>query len=216
MDGLAVDVLVVDDHAVVRAGCRRLLEPPLGRFRVVEAADGPSALALVERDPPALVILDLNLPGSPTGLDLLRQLVASGPPVLVFSMHEAPSVVARCLEAGARGYLCKSDDPAVMAGAAETVLEGRLWLDHRMACAVAALGPGRPQRDVDAPLPEREGEIMRLLAETAELDSVARRLGISYKTLANTLVRLRNRYGVRRTADLVRIAVRQLDETLPG
>lgn len=195
-------IMVVDDHAVVRSGCRRLLEPPLGRYRVLEAADGRTALELAAREEPDAVLLDLNMPGDPNGLTLVQQLAATGTAIVVLSMHEAPQVASRCLEAGAMGYVSKSDDPDAVVRAVEAALEGRVWLSHAIANAVASLGRSLP-------LTPRERQIMALLTETTDLDQVAARLGVTYKTVANTLVRLRNRYNVRRTADLVRIAVQQ-------
>ena len=215
-------VLVVDDHAVVRGGCRRMLEPPLGRYRVIEAADGASALDLARREEPAAILLDLNLPGEPNGLALLGVLSAMGSSVVVLSMHEAPQVAARCLEAGAHGYVSKSDDPDSVMRAVESALAGRIWLSHAIATALAAdavagrSAGGGPTGGRSLPLSPRERQIMDLLARTADLDAVAAALGISYKTVANTLVRLRNRYGVRRTADLVRIAVQQAAPLPPG
>ena len=126
MTPAAPTVLVVDDHALVRNGCRRLLEPPLGRFWVVEAASGAAALAALADHPEiGVVACDLNLPGEPAGLALIERLARSGPAVLVLSMHEATEVAARCVAAGAAGYLSKSDDPGDLAKAVEAVLADR-------------------------------------------------------------------------------------------
>lgn len=195
-------ILVVDDHAIVRGGCRQLLEPPLSRFRVVEAADGQAARTQVARHDPDLVITDLNLPGTPNGLDLVRELTEMGRRVVVLSMHETPGIASRCIELGAAAYVTKSDAPEALVEATEAALRGARWLSADIARALAL-----PNRETD--LTEREAEILDLLADTADLDDVGRRLGISYKTVANTLVRLRNRFGVRRTADLVRVAVQR-------
>ena len=194
-------VLVVDDHSVVRSGCRRLLEPPLGRFRVVEAASGSAALAaLAEHRDVAVVVTDLNMPGTPTGIDLVERLAAIGPSLLVLSMHEAPEVAARCMAAGAAGYLSKADDPGDLALAVDAAIEGRAWISRDTARAMSA-----SYADTRA-LSPREREMMRLLRHTTDLQAIAAKLGVSRKTTANLLVRLRAQYGVRRTADLVRIA----------
>lgn len=207
MTGAPLTVLVVDDHAVVRNGCRRLLEPPLGRFRVLEAGDGAAALALLaERPEVAAVVCDLNMPGDPAGIGLVERLASAGPAVVVLSMHEAPEVAARCVAAGAAGYLSKSDDPGDLAQAVEAALAGRAWISRDAARAIAA-GAAPPDRD----LSPREREAMRLLGRTTDLQAIAAGLGVSRKTTANLLVRLRARHGVRRTADLVRIAVEGRD-----
>lgn len=194
-------VLVVDDHSVVRSGCRRLLEPPLGRFRVVEAASGSAALAaLAEHRDVAVVVTDLNMPGTPTGIDLVERLAAIGPSLLVLSMHEAPEVAARCMAAGAAGYLSKADDPGDLALAVDAAIEGRAWISRDTARAMSA-----SYADTRV-LSPREREMMRLLSHTTDLQAIAAELGVSRKTTANLLVGLRAQYGVRRTADLVRIA----------
>ncbi len=194
-------VLVVDDHSVVRSGCRRLLEPPLGRFRVVEAASGSAALAaLAEHGNVAVVVTDLNMPGTPTGIDLVERLAAIGPSLLVLSMHEAPEVAARCMAAGAAGYLSKADDPGDLALAVDAAIEGRAWISRDTARAMSA-----SYADTRV-LSPREREMMRLLSHTTDLQAIAAELGVSRKTTANLLVGLRAQYGVRRTADLVRIA----------
>lgn len=194
-------VLVVDDHSVVRSGCRRLLEPPLGRFRVTEAASGAAALAVLAEDGDvAVVVTDLNMPGIPTGIDLVERLAAMSPSLLVLSMHEAPEVAARCMAAGAAGYLSKADDPGDLALAIDAAIEGRAWISRDTARAMAA-----SDADVRV-LSPREREMMRLLSHTTDLQAIAAELGVSRKTTANLLVGLRARHGVRRTADLVRIA----------
>lgn len=195
-------VLVIDDHAIVRNGCRQLLQPPLSRFRVMEAADGASAREALTCHTPEVIVTDLNLPGTPSGLDLVRELVMAGHRVVVLSMHEAPSVASRCLEAGAAAYVSKSDAPDALIRAVETVACGGRWLSADLARDLAI---NQRQNDLTA----READILDILTQTTDLDSVGQRLGISYKTVANTLVRLRNRFGVRRTADLVRIAVQR-------
>lgn len=194
--------LVIDDHAIVRNGCRQLLQPPLSRFRVMEAADGASAREALTCHTPEVIVTDLNLPGTPSGLDLVRELVMAGHRVVVLSMHEAPSVASRCLEAGAAAYVSKSDAPDALIRAVETVACGGRWLSADLARDLAI---NQRQNDLTA----READILDILTQTTDLDSVGQRLGISYKTVANTLVRLRNRFGVRRTADLVRIAVQR-------
>lgn len=195
-------VLVIDDHAIVRNGCRQLLQPPLSRFQVIEAADGVAAREALTCHTPEVIVTDLNLPGTLSGLDLVRELVMAGHRVVVLSMHEAPSVASRCLEAGAAAYVSKSDAPDALIQAVETVASGGRWLSADLARDLAI---NQRQNDLTA----READILDILTQTTDLDSVGQRLGISYKTVANTLVRLRNRFGVRRTADLVRIAVQR-------
>jgi DNA-binding NarL/FixJ family response regulator len=182
-------VLVADDHAVVRTGCRRLLEPPLGPYRVVEAATGEAALAQAAALSPRAAVLDLGLPAL-GGLDLLRAVAAldPAPAIVVLTMHEEPQLARRCLEAGARAYVSKADPPERLPAALAAVLAGGRWLGPELAAALASLDPG-PALDA------REAAIMDRLARSADLPAVAADLGISYKTLTNILVRLRGRFA---------------------
>lgn len=209
MTTMATRILAVDDHAIVRAGIRRLLKER-AHTHVVEAADGEQALALaqamVQGDGLDLIILDLNLPAL-GGLELLRRLVRAAPraPILVFSQLAEAIYAAKALEAGARGFVSKNAMPEELLDAIEAVLAGGTAIgkdiQHEMAI-----------RDVmeDAylkPLSERDMEILRLLAAGHTLSQIADTLGVAYKTVANTLGRIKEKLGVGQTSDLIRIAV---------
>ncbi len=198
-------VLVVDDHAIVRSGIRRLLaERP--QLAVTEVASGEEALVEVDRAAFDLVVLDLNLPGL-GGLELLRRLLrlASKLPVLVFSLHTEAIYATRAMEAGARGFVSKNAAPEELLAAMDTVLAGGTVIEKDIAHEIAT-------HDLtdDAylrPLTQRDLEILRLLAEGKNLSQIAAVLGIAYKTVANTLSRIKEKLGVEQTADLIRIAL---------
>jgi two-component system, NarL family, invasion response regulator UvrY len=118
-------ILIVDDHAVVRAGLRRLLAAAPAVDEILEAATGRAVLPLLREHRPDLVLLDLNLPDI-GGLELLRRLRAEAPAprVLVFTMHADPVFAARALEAGAAGYVSKTADPAELLEAVARVARG--------------------------------------------------------------------------------------------
>lgn len=194
-------ILLIDDHAVVRAGLRQLLIATTGA-EVREAADGPAALAALEAWRPDLAILDLGLPGQ-GGLSLLPGLVRAGLRVLVLSMHAEPIYARRAIEAGALGYVTKGAAPDELIEAVRLVGQGRRYIEQRIAQELALLGVGgRLQR-----LTPRDLEIVRLLAAGRSMTDIAAALGVSYKTVANTTGLIRAKLGVARTADLVRLAV---------
>jgi len=200
-----MDVLVVDDHAIVREGLGRLLAQ-VPDLALREAASGEEALAEVAATRFALAILDLNLPGL-GGLELLRRLIAADPrlPVLVFSLHTEPVYATRALEAGARGYVSKNAAPQDVLAAVRTVLAGGTAVERDIQEEMNA----RDAAD-DAwahPLTQRDLEILRLLAEGNSLSEIAAALGIAYKTVANTLSRIKEKLGVSHTADLIRLAL---------
>ena len=197
-----MNILIVDDHALVRAGLKRLLAP-LCDGEILEAADGREALARLRAGKLDLVILDLNLPGL-GGLELLRRMIQVGAgPILVLSMHAEPLYARRALEAGAAGYVSKNAAPDELLDAVRRVAAGRRYVEAEIAQALAL---GATPESVDA-LNLRELEIMRLLAGGASLAEIAAALGVGYKTIANTLSLIKSKLGVARTADLVRLAI---------
>jgi two-component system invasion response regulator UvrY len=198
-----LNILLVDDHAIVRDGLRRLLEAATGNT-VFEAADGPAALSAVASQRIDLVILDLNLPGL-GGLELLRRLIELGRfKVLVLSMHAEPLYAARALDAGADGYMSKNASPDELLTAIQRVGGGGRYVENEIAQALALVGP--PGASIGQ-LTAREMELMRLLALGRSLSEMAEALGVAYKTVANTCSQMKSKLGVLRTADLVRLAI---------
>jgi DNA-binding NarL/FixJ family response regulator len=199
-----MSILLVDDHALVRAGLKRLLSS-LDLGEVLEAADGREALALLRARKPRLVVLDLNLPGL-GGLELLRRMIQAGAEsVLVLTMHAEPLYAKRALEAGAAGYMTKNASPDELITAVRRVTAGGRYVEAELAQALAAPGAGRRQ-SLDN-LTARELEIMRLLAKGASLAEIAEAVGVGYKTVANNCGQIKSKLGVSRTADLVRLAI---------
>jgi len=199
-----VSILLVDDHALVRAGLTRLLASVV-TGPIIEAATGRDALALARSHNPDLVILDLNLPGL-GGLELLRRLrLQSDRPILVLSMHAEPLYARRALEAGAAGYATKNISPDELVLAVRRILAGGRYVEAELAQALATTDASRtPGFDALSP---RELEIMRLLAKGASLAEIAEAIGVGYKTVANIASQMKSKLGVSRTADLVRLAV---------
>jgi two-component system, NarL family, invasion response regulator UvrY len=200
-----VKVLLVDDHAIVRSGLRRLLAALPG-VEISEAANGREALAVVRAERPALVMLDLNLPGL-GGLELLRRIIAEHPEarVVVLSMHAEALYAARALRAGAAGYLSKNASPEELLEAVRRVADGGRYVEAEIAQGLALQGAADGQ--LMERLSERDLEIMRLLGDGQGLSNIAVALGVSYKTVANTCSQIKAKLGVARTADLVRLSI---------
>src|SRR5580698_3438893 len=154
-------ILLVDDHALVRAGLKRLLAT-LDQGEILEAANGQDALALLRAERPALVILDLNLPGL-GGLELLRRMIQAGArAILVLTMHAEPLYAKRALEAGAAGYMTKNASPDELLTAVRRVRAGGRYVEAALAQERALHVGAAPCLDI---LSARELEIMRLLAK---------------------------------------------------
>ena len=200
-------ILIVDDHPIVRAGVRRLLaaEP---ETEVCEATNGREALTVFKELRPALVILDLNLPGI-GGLEVLAHLKAIHPDarVLVLSMHDDDTHITRALRAGAAGYVTKNAPPDELLEAIARVAAGHTYIEREIAEGLV-FASIRESPDPLKDLSSRDLEILRQLAQGRTLSQIADTVGIGYKTAANNCSRIKARLGVTSTADLVRIAIR--------
>ena len=198
-------ILVVDDHAIVRSGIRRLLVE-LPHLELHESENGEDALEQVRGGRFDLIILDLNLPGL-GGLELLRRILKANPKVavLVFSLHTEAIYANRAMEAGARGFVSKNAAPEEFISAVKTVLAGGTVIEADIAAEIATQEIG--ETAYLRPLTQRDLEILRLLAAGNSLTQISEALGIAYKTVANTLSRIKEKLGVTHTADLIRIAI---------
>jgi two-component system, NarL family, invasion response regulator UvrY len=208
MKGSRVRVLLVDDHAVVRAGYRLLLQNAPEIEVVAEADSGELGCRLFAELAPDVVVMDLTLPGI-GGLEALRRIVQRDPKakVLVFSMHEDILFVEQALAAGARGYVTKSSAPQVLVAAVKQVAAG----GQPLARDIGERLKFARSRGGDSPLQElstREFEIFCLLAEGSSSAEIAKRLSLSHKTVANYGTQLKAKLGVATVAELTRLAIR--------
>lgn len=206
MSAGALRIALVDDHAVVRAGYRRLLE--LENMEVVaEFAEADGAYAALSVEPPCpldLLILDLSLPGR-SGLELLRRLGVRRPGlrVLVFTMHDGAAMVLQCLRAGAAGFVTKSSAPDVLVEAVHAAVRGERPLSPDVAHVL------RQEPAAAAPhlaLSTREFDVLQALIAGAGVEEISRRLCLSPKTVSNYQTLVRQKLGVGNAVELLRYA----------
>jgi DNA-binding NarL/FixJ family response regulator len=203
-------ILLADDHALVRAGIRLLLES-LSEIEVVgEAADGHEALRLVAERHPDLALVDVSMPGL-NGLEMTMRAVKEHPRlrVLILSMHADEEYVRQALRAGAAGYLLKNADRSEFELAVRAVARGDTWLSPAVSKTIAAAF-ARDDRAPQGPferLTPRQREILQLIAEGRSTKEIAQRLGLSVKTVETHRARLMERLGVRGVPGLVRYAI---------
>ena len=209
MSAAAIRVMLVDDHAVVRAGFRRLLEQQLNCQVVAEAADAERAYKLFVEHKPDVVVLDLSMPGL-SGMETIRRIIAREPAarILVFSMHEDASVAERAIQLGARGYVTKSSAPEILAAAVAEVAAGKLALSPDITQSLALLKLNGAENPLNA-LSAREFEIFRLLAGGYSVVAIAGLLSLSGKTVANYHSLIRQKLGITSDVELVLLAQRQ-------
>ena len=179
----ATRVVIVEDHALVRAGLRTSLEGA-GIEVVAEAADGVTGLAVVERARPEVAIVDLGLPGK-DGIALTRELKAlpGAPRVVILTMHELDEEVLAALAAGADAYCVKASDPAVVIAAVRAVAAGGAYFDPRIAHVILRRLGGSQPPPAESPLTPRETEILRLIADGAGNAEIAERLHLGLGTV---------------------------------
>lgn len=205
-----IRVVLADDHAVVRRGVRSLLEAPDIEV-VAEAGDGHQALAAVAAHRPDVLMTDIAMPGM-TGLELAERVARDFPPtrVLILSMHKDKAYATRALAAGAAGYLLKDSGAAECEAAVRAVVRGESYLSPAVSGHVVAEYTRLAQAEAAAadPLTSRQREVLRLITEGLPTKSIARRLGISAKTVEAHRGQLMERLGIHDVASLVRYAIR--------
>jgi DNA-binding NarL/FixJ family response regulator len=199
-----IRILLVDDHAVVRTGYRRLIETRPHLYVVAEADRGSAAYRRVLQGGVDVVVLDLSLPGI-GGLEVVRRLHQRAPDVrvLVFSMHEEPIFVQRAFAAGACGYLSKCCGSEHMIHAIDHVAAGRRYVSPGIDIAREQLEDAALSH-----LSQREFEVFRQIASGRSVRDIAGSLQLSGKTIANYYTQVRSKLGANNAADLARLAVR--------
>jgi len=205
----ACRILLIDDHAVVRAGCRLLLQRR-PEIELLEASSGVEGLRLNAEHHPRLITLDLSLGGS-SGFEILPRLQSDSPSarILIFTMHEDPVVATRAMDAGAAGYASKNDGPETFLDAVDTVLRGEIYLSPTMARKLAL----RQIRTADNPLrslSRRELDVLRLFGAGESLAEIADALKLSYRTVANSVSLIKRKLNVATNARLLRLAIDHL------
>lgn len=204
-------VLIIDDHPIVLQGCRRVLEDA-GIEPVLAANDILGGYRLYRRHKPDVIIVDLAIKGSGLGgLGLVRRIRThdARARILVLSMHDDATIVARSLEAGASGYVLKDTSSDELVKAVHQIAMGAHYLSGDLAVKVALAGAGARGNPL-ADLTPRELQVLALLAEGKPYDRIAQELGVSYKTVVNVSSQLKQKLAARNLPELVSTAVRLL------
>ena len=204
-------VLIIDDHPIVLQGCRRVLEDA-GIEPVLAANDILGGYRLYRRHKPDVIIIDLAMRGKGLGgLELVRRIRMHDPRarILVLSMHDDATIVARSLEAGASGYVLKDTSSDELVKAVQQVAMGAHYLSGDLAVKVALAGVGARGNPL-ADLTPRELQVLALLADGKPYDRIARELNVSYKTVVNVSSQLKQKLAARNLPELVSTAVRLL------
>ena len=199
-------ILIADDHPIVASGCRTVLadEPDI---ILLEAPDAETAERIFASEHPDICLIDINLP-TVSGFELARRVLAqdAGARIIIFSMNDDPVFVGRAIEVGAKGFVSKTGDPQDLVDAIREVGKGGVYLPPALARSMAFAGPGIASNPLTK-LSSREMEILRLLSAGKSLSEIAWLVHSPYKTVANTSSIIRQKLGVRTSAELVRLAI---------
>jgi DNA-binding NarL/FixJ family response regulator len=204
-DVARIGVLLVDDHAVVREGYRRLLERDVRLCVVGEASSAAETLRLDAQLRPDVIVLDIALPGV-SGIEILRRILSRRPDacVLMFSMYQDGIYATRTLQSGARGYVSKASAPELLIEAVRTVASGERYVSPDVEAAMSKQ-KSRATQLADA-LSTRELEVLRLLTQGYGIDEIGERLGLSPKTAANHQSSIKQKLGASSALQLILIA----------
>jgi DNA-binding NarL/FixJ family response regulator len=205
-----IRVLIADDHAILRAGLRMLIDSQPDMKVIAEAPNGEDAVRLASAERPDVVILDITMPGG-GGLRAVPEIlrVCASTRVLLLTMHEEPAYLRTALASGAAGYVLKKSVDANLLAAIRSVHKGRSYVDSELASALiqhALPDLAQPGR-TDEVLSERELQVLKLVAEGYSSREIAEQIFIGVKTVETYRARFAEKLGLKSRADLVRYAL---------
>ena len=204
-----INVLIVDDHALVRMGIRRLLDDLQDMTVVAEAADGETALALVKTHHPDVVLLDMKMPGI-DGWEVTRRLKKSHPNIKIIavtSMSAAP-LPSRVLQLGAMGYLTKESGAEEMAAAIRKVFQGERYVSAEVAQKMAFNSLQAPQESLFDCLSKREMQVMFMITQGLDMQDMVARLFLSSKTINGYRYRMFQKLNIKNDVELIYLAMK--------
>src|SRR5215475_12766428 len=205
-----IKICVVDDHAVVREGLKRIIAENPGMAVTAEAGDGHEALKVIQTEPCDVVLLDLTMPNR-SGLDVLKQLHSESPrlPVLVLSMHSEDQYAVRVLRAGASGYLTKESAPSKLIQAIRKVMRGGKYVSASLAEKLVFDLDGKSGRPPHEVLSDREYQVLCMIGAGKTVTGIAAELGLSVKTISTYRVRILEKLNMKNNAELTRYAIKE-------
>ncbi|WP_230971403.1 response regulator [Nitrogeniibacter aestuarii] len=200
-------ILLLDDHAIVRSGYRRLIDAEPDMCVVAEAEDADQAYAAVRDASPDVAVVDLSLRGA-SGIEAIRRMMSRQPTlkVLVMSMHDGANFVTQAFRAGATGYLTKCSEPQQMLDAVRSVSAGRRVMSADVAQALASAS--LESKDLTSQLTTREFEVLRLAVSGESTATIAERMHLSQKTVINYLSMVRQKLEAENDFSLLHLAAR--------
>ena len=202
------EVLLADDHAIIRDGLKKLLADVEGLEVAGEAADGQRLLELVRARPWDVLVLDISMPGR-SGIELIKMIKSERPglPILVFSMHLEEQYALRAIRAGASGYLSKGGNSEDIVPAIRKVAGGGLFISPKVAELLAADLSSVAEQVPHKRLSDREFEVFRALVQGVAVSQIARQMNLSIKTVSTHKSRIMDKMEMQTSTELIRYAM---------
>jgi len=203
-----IKVILVDDHAVVRAGFRMLLSTEADIDVIAEAERGEQACQLYMEQQPDVIVLDLSMPGI-GGLESIRRICNrdSSAKILVFSVHDEAVYVDRAINAGAKGYITKNSAPGILVTALQKIAAGEMYIEQGLMKNMTLQNNDPDYQTIVDTLSPREFDVFLLLAKGLTAHKIAEELCLGYKTVANYGTQIRSKLRVSSVAELAHIAM---------
>jgi DNA-binding NarL/FixJ family response regulator len=206
-----VRVFLADDHKLVRAGFRAMLNNLKNVEVIGETGDGREALEMIQKLKPDVAFVDITMPGL-TGLEVARRISSemSGVRIIIVSMHTAEDYIGRAVRAGVSGYVLKNADPVELELAIRAAMKGEIYLSPAVSKSLVTEYSRRVAEDktLEDRLTERQREVLQLIAEGQNTKDMAVRLNVSIKTIETHRKQLMERLDIHDVAGLVRYAIR--------
>jgi DNA-binding NarL/FixJ family response regulator len=203
-----INVIIADDHPIVRAGLKQIIAEDAGLSAASEAGNGRELLALMRRSAYDVVLLDLTMPGM-DGLDVLKQLKVefAAVPVIILTVHPESQYALRLLRAGASGYLTKESAPDELIAAIRKVHRGGKYISPSLAEKIAFALDGAADRPLHETLSDREFQVLCMLASGKTVSEIAAELALSVKTVSTYRSRVLEKMQMRTNAELTHYAI---------
>ena len=205
-----IQILITDDHAIVRSGLKQIFQQVADFDVVGEASNGSELLEFLSRSVPDVLLMDLDMPGI-SGSELIERIRVSWPglALLVLSMHNEPAVAMRALKAGASGYITKDCDLNILLPAIRTVAAGKKFIMPGMAEQMVFEVTPEPQSAPHFSLTDREMQVFNLLVAGSSVNDIAAQLCVSNKTISTHKAKLMEKLNITSLAELVRYAMQR-------
>lgn len=203
-----IKVLLVDDHAVVRAGFKLLLATSPDIEVIAEADRGEQAIQIFQQYQPDIIVLDLSMPGM-GGLETIKRILQrdNNINILVFSVHDEQVYVNRAINAGAKGYITKNSAPEILAEAIKCIYQGQSYIEQGLLKETDLQPSGHDYQKIIQTFSTREFDVFRLLAKGLTAHKIADELCLGYKTVANYATQIKKKLHVSSISEMTHVAV---------